>query len=117
MRPGLALENWTPAEDAIIIQGHAKGMSWPEIAERLPDGRLPENIRNRFLNDIDPSLNKAPFTEEERRKVFELQALHGNKWTQIASEMPGRSETMVKNCWFNAKISHRRKRQRLSKKP
>ena len=78
-------------------------------------GRPPEQIRNRFLNDIDPTLNRAPFTENERRKVYELQSQYGNKWTQIAREMPGRSEKMVKNCWFNAKMSHSRKLRRLDK--
>lgn len=114
LRPGLVLEHWTPQEDESIIQSCQVGLTWPEIASQLP-GRLPEHIRNRFLNEIDPSLNKTPFTDAERRKVYELQARYGNKWTQIANEMPGRSEMMVKNCWFNARISHRRKLQRPGK--
>ena len=97
----------------MILQGHNDGLSWPEIADKLI-GRPPEQVRNRFLNDIDPTLNRKPFTEVEKRKVYKLQEQYGNKWTQIASEMPGRSEKMVKNCWFNAKMSHRRKLRRLA---
>ena len=103
---------WTAQEDEIVLQGHQAGLSWPQIADKLP-GRLSEQVRNRFLNDIDPTLNRDPFTEAEKRKVYELQAQYGNKWTQIANEMPGRSEKMVKNCWFNAQMSHRRKQRRL----
>jgi len=114
LQPGLARDKWTSDEDAIVLQGHQNGLSWPEIADKL-EGRPPEQVRNRFLNDIDPTLNRSPFTEEERVRLYELWAEYGNKWTKIASEMPGRSEKMVKNCWFNAKMSHRRKLRRLAK--
>lgn len=114
LQPGLVHDKWTAEEDEIVLRGHKDGLSWPEIADML-HGRPPEQVRNRFLNDIDPTLNRAPFTESERRKVYDLQAQYGNKWTQIASEMPGRSEKMVKNCWFNAKMSHSRKLRRVAK--
>ena len=105
---------WTAQEDEIVLRGHKDGLSWPKIADKLP-GRPPEQVRNRFFNDIDPTLNRDPFTEAEKRKVYDLQAQYGNKWTQIASEMPGRSGNMVKNCWFNAKMRHCRKLRRLTK--
>ena len=114
LQPGLVHAKWTAEEDAIVLQGQQNGLSWPDIADKLV-GRPPEQVRNRFLNDIDPTLNRQPFSETEKRKVYELQAKYGNKWTQIASEMPGRSEKMVKNVWFNAKMSHRRKLRRLAK--
>jgi myb proto-oncogene protein len=61
------------------------------------------------MNEIDPTLNRSPFSEAERLRLIELQARYGNKWTQIASEMPGRSEKMVKNYWNNAKLRQQRK--------
>lgn len=108
LQPGLLRKKWTQQEDEKIIKGHLDGLSWPDIAALLP-GRLPEHIRSRFLNEIDPTLQKTPFTETERHALLELQARYGNKWTKIASEMPGRSEAMVKNFWFNSKISSSRK--------
>lgn len=108
------LETWTKEEDNAIVKGYREGLSWPEIANRLSGGRLPEHIRNRFLNHVDPSLNKSRFTDAEKRKVFELQAVHGNKWTKIASEMPGRSEKMVKNVWFNSKLAQDRQKPKNS---
>ena len=114
LHPGLLHEKWTKKEDQIILRGRKDGLSWPEISDLLR-GRPPDTIRNRFLNEIDPTLNRLPFSESERRQLYQLQEKHGNKWTKIASEMPGRSENMVKNCWFNAVMSRRRQIRRLAK--
>lgn len=96
-----------------MLRGQQAGLSWPKIAAALT-GRTAEQVRNRFLNEIDPTLNRSPFTDAERERLFELQARYGNKWTKIATEMPGRSEKMVKNCWFNAKVSQERKARRTT---
>jgi len=47
------------------------------------------------------SLNvcRGNWTADEDRKVNELQALHGNKWTLIMSFLPGRSKYSVRNRW------------------
>ncbi|XP_059305583.1 transcription factor AS1-like [Lycium ferocissimum] len=42
------------------------------------------------LNYLKPGIRKGSLTEEEQRLVIQLQAKHGNKWKNIAAEVPGR---------------------------
>ena len=105
---------WTDEEDGIIVCSHRNGMTWPEIAAQLP-GRTADQIRGRFNNSLDPSLKKTPFTAEEKRILYEAQKTYGNKWTAIATLLPGRSENQTKNCWHNAKMAQRRAMIRLAK--
>ena len=107
---------WTDEEDEIIVRSHRKGMTWPEIAAQLP-GRTADQIRGRFNNSLDPSLKKTLFTAEEKRILYEAQKTYGNKWTAIATLLPGRSENQTKNCWHNAKMAQRRAMLRLAKQP
>jgi len=46
--------------------------------------------------------SKGPWTEEEDRKVVELVGRHGPKrWSQIASELPGRIGKQCRERWHN----------------
>jgi len=46
--------------------------------------------------------NKGPWTEEEDQKVIELVGLYGpRKWSQIASELPGRIGKQCRERWHN----------------
>jgi Myb-like DNA-binding domain len=77
-------------------------MSFAAIASGLP-GRIPDTVRNRYSNHLDPALNKAKFTEEEKTIIMQVVAQYGEpkRWALIAKHVPGRSVLQIKNYWHN----------------
>jgi hypothetical protein len=108
LKPGIVRGNWRPHEDRIILNMVLQGKKWAEIAHTLP-GRIGENVRQRFVNVLDPRLKQTPWTEAEDRILFENQRILGNKWSEIRKLIPGRSENSIKNRYHNRKNAHLRK--------
>lgn len=102
--------NWRKEEDALIVKLREEGYQWKSIAIHLP-GRIGEQIRDRYVNVLDKHLSTDPWTQEEDRVLFYEQRRLGNKWTEIASFLGGRSENSVKNRWYNLNKSLQRKRK------
>lgn len=103
MSVGLKKGQWTDDEDEIVRKEVEKGggplnVKWAEVAEVLP-GRLGKQVRERWQNHLDPQLSKEPWEEAEDQLLISLQAVMGNKWSEIARAFEGRSENSVKNRW------------------
>lgn len=99
--------SWSAEEDAMLIEKHAFfGRKWSKISEYLP-GRAGKQCRERYVNHLDPNLKKgAEWTDYEEAILISLHKNHGNKWTLIANQLPGRSDNDVKNH-FNSTISRK----------
>ncbi|TKY56044.1 Transcription factor MYB44 [Spatholobus suberectus] len=68
--------HWKLAEDGklsqLVHQQHGPH-NRDSIAENL-EGRTGKNCRLRWLNYVDPKLNKNPFTEEENERIVAARA-------------------------------------------
>lgn len=91
--------DWQPEEDEQIMEMRSEGFTFAEIASQFPC-RSTDQVRDRYKDNLDPGLAKTPWTEAEDSILVEEQRRLGNKWTQIAEKLPGRSTNKVKNRWY-----------------
>lgn len=93
---------WKREEDELLLNLIAEhGHHWATISRKMGGTRTGKQIRDRYLNKLVPGINNDKnWSFEEDQKLLKLYYVHGNKWCNIARELPGRTETMVKNRFY-----------------
>lgn len=89
---------WKPHEDALlmfVVRQHGPGR-WNRLAEQFP-GRNGRQVRLRWVNHLQPSLDKREWRQEEDEILLRAHATHGNRWALIAMKLSGRTDNSVKN--------------------
>ena len=60
-----------------------------------------KQCRERWVNSLCPNINKGIWTEKEEKILFLTQLKIGNKWSELAKFLPGRSENDIKNHFYS----------------
>jgi len=102
IRPGIIKGSWSKEEDERIYQlVNIYGKSWSKISKILVT-RNGKQIRDRFINVLDPEIKKGKFTEEEDNTLIRLFKYYGPRWATIAKHFPNRTADMIKNRYHSS---------------
>lgn len=101
---GYARGPWSKSEDAKLRQlvDIHQPRNWTTLATQLGT-RSGKQCRERWLNHLDPDINKGPWTKEEDELLMRLHHEMGNRWSDIARLMPRRTDNALKNR-FNSRL-------------
>ncbi|XP_019163813.1 PREDICTED: transcription factor MYB86-like [Ipomoea nil] len=106
LRKGL----WSPEEDEKLMHymlSNGQGC-WSEVARNAGLQRCGKSCRLRWINYLRPDLKRGAFSPQEEELIIHLHSLLGNRWSQIAARLPGRTDNEIKNFW-NSTLKKRMK--------
>jgi len=93
-----AKKKFTSEEDEIIVnyvQKHG-AKNWRFLTTILKN-RTSRQIRERWVNYLDPNVSHGEWTKEEDELILELFNQNGTKWSVISKSFLNRTDVMIKN--------------------
>ncbi|KAI0969845.1 Homeodomain-like protein [Xylaria arbuscula] len=104
---------WSQREDASLIRlvQQQGPLNWVKISDTLVS-RSPKQCRERYHQNLKPSLNHEPISAEEGQLIEKLVGELGKRWAEIARRLNNRSDNAVKNWWNGSQNRRKRSVQR-----
>ncbi|KAG9291404.1 hypothetical protein G9A89_003508 [Geosiphon pyriformis] len=103
-KPEYIVGPWSEEEDKRLQQLFSiYDRQWHLISMGLKETRSYKQIRERWVNHLDPNLNKNPLSDEEKATILRMYDAFGAKWAFIAKALPSRGRTplMIRNFWYS----------------
>ncbi|KAL2849160.1 Homeodomain-like protein [Aspergillus pseudoustus] len=100
---------WVPEEDQLLLQlvREQGPNNWVRISQHM-HYRSPKQCRERFHQNLKPSLNREPISAEEGLMIERMVSEMGKCWAEIARRLGNRSDNAVKN-WWNGSMNRKRR--------
>jgi Myb-like DNA-binding protein FlbD len=100
---------WLPEEDAALLHlVRTQGPNnWVRISQNMQH-RSPKQCRERYHQNLKPSLNHEPISAQEGEVIEQLVQEMGKRWAEIARRLGNRSDNAVKN-WWNGSMNRRKR--------
>ncbi|GLJ14082.1 hypothetical protein SUGI_0225460 [Cryptomeria japonica] len=92
---------WRPEEDKVLVEyiqknGHG---CWRSLPRKAGLRRCGKSCRLRWTNYLRPDIKRGRSQPEEERTILQLHAILGNRWSTIASQLPGKTDNEIKSFW------------------
>lgn len=90
--------------------------NWVRISQEI-GSRSPKQCRERYHQNLKPTLNHDPITADEGELIEKMVAEMGKRWAEIARRLKGRSDNAVKNWWNGGQNRRKRNPERPDHRP
>jgi hypothetical protein len=103
LNPTINRQPWKADEDEIVrdwVADHRTG-KWSLIARKLANGRTPQQIKLRWKETLNPTINRKSWKADEDQIVRDWISDHGSgKWSLIARKLDnGRTAQQIRTRW------------------